>query len=49
MWEGETGTRRRGDAGLCLITRVRQRECSWILKLRFEPYVNPTPVEGPEE
>lgn len=49
MWEGRSGTRRRENAGLSLITRVRQGGCPWILKLRFEPYVNPASREGPEE
>ena len=31
---------RANGAGLCLITRVRQRGPSWILGLRFELYVN---------
>jgi hypothetical protein len=31
---------RTNGAGLCLITRVRQRGPSWILGLRVELYVN---------
>lgn len=49
MREGETATRRRENAGLCLITRVRLRGRQWILALRFEPYVNSEPSAGPEE
>jgi hypothetical protein len=40
--------RRLIGADLCLITRVRQRGRSWILGLRFEPYVN-FPSEGSPE
>ncbi|CAM5707620.1 hypothetical protein SPURM210S_04850 [Streptomyces purpurascens] len=47
--EGRSGTRGADGAGLCLITRVRQRGRPWILRLRFELYVNLAEMEVPEE
>lgn len=44
-----SGTRGADGAGLCLITRVRQRGRPWILRLRFELYVNLAQMEVPEE
>ncbi|GGV25145.1 hypothetical protein GCM10010293_22930 [Streptomyces griseoflavus] len=41
--------RRAMRAGLCLITRVRQRGHGWIVRLRFELYVNLVRKEFPEE
>jgi hypothetical protein len=47
--EGRVITRRPNGAGLCLITRVRQRGRPWILRLRFELYVNLGWKAVPEE
>ncbi|GAA1417114.1 hypothetical protein GCM10009601_10510 [Streptomyces thermospinosisporus] len=41
--------RRAARAGPWLITRVRQRERLWILRLRFELYVNFAEAGCPEE